>query len=989
MSCFSDNQSRFAVCALALLVATAAQAEPEVRAVSIRGLQIDGTTTIRVDGSGLLPNPQLALSMPVAKQVVKPGATATRVEFEITLAANVEPGLYNLWLASGEGVSQPTVIAADRFPQVPFAPEVAALPVALHGTVAGSARLRTTFTAKASQSLLIEVEARRLGGKLRPVLHIYDSENRQLDWILPSPTLRGDARLKFTAPADGKYTVELHDLQYAAPAPNFFRMKIGIWEYADLVFPPAVQGGTKTQLTLIGGSSDGEQVTFDAPTLIGESYRSAPWKNAGVAGGFRPPVLISEFPEIVEAPVAATPQKLPVPAGVSGRFLAPGEQDKYLIDVEPGAKLRFEVFADRLGSPVDASLEIQNAMGGRLASNDDVAGTPDPRLDFTVPANVKTLLVAVKDTDGRSGPDCIYRVAVTPLSGSVGTPDFQLTLKQQRQSVAVGNRILVKVMADRNGFDGPIDLRFDALPAGIQIQGATIAAGSSATLMTLHGAGTGLAHSLTKLRGIAKIDGRTVERIATVDSHVLSRLQPWLSEEVGVAVATPSTTGFKVDWGTVELDTKLVLGGKLDLPVSTVRPPGFDGPVRLVLESSQLAVRAANQAIDANRTIRSETNQPVEIAADANAQKAWDGKLAADKIVIGAKASQAAVAAAGQKAVAAAETNSKNAAGRLTAMKSQAAKATAAAKAAGDADAAAQKALAAVVAQVKATALAADKADAATLPEAAKAASAAAELAKTAANKKAATGKTLAAAAASAKTASDAVAAAEKTATAATAALKAATETATKANAAAAAATKDAEAKLLTASQSAKSASALAKNDGVFSIFVPAELSEAGYEVALRTELLSRDKRTVIDRSDTSVRRFTTLIPIAVSLNGTARLTAQLDPKTGSKVTIAGKIQRLAGMNQDVTVTLSGLPAGIAVPKAVVKADQTDFTLDVTFPATFKPAELKTVKVVANGKMRPNAPIDVRSKEVPLSISLTVATPALEAPSSKVPSGKE
>jgi hypothetical protein len=978
---FSNIPFRFVICAVAVLVVQTARAEPEVRAVSVRGLQIDGTTTIRVDGTGLLPKPQLALSVPIAKQVVKPGATATRVEFEVTLDARVEPGFYNLWLASGEGVSTPTIVAADWFPQLPFAAEVAAVPVALHGAVSGSARLRTTFTGKAGQPLLIEVEAQRLGGKLRPVLHIFDSENRQLDWTLPSPNLRGDARLKFTPPADGKYTIELHDLQYAAPAPNFFRLKLGSWEFADLVFPPAVQRGTKTQLTLIGGSAEGASVAFDGSTAATEPFRSAPWKDVLAAGGFRPPVLISDFPELVESPPAETPQKLPaVPSAVSGRFLAAGEQDKYQIDVVPGAKLRFEVFAAQLGSPIDATLELQNEMGGRLVFNDDIAGSPDSRIDYTVPANVKKLLVAVKDAGGRSGPDCIYRLAVTPLPGSGGKPDFQLTLTQQSQSVAAGNRIVFKVAANRNGFDGPIDLRFDSLPAGIQIQGATIAAGSSATLMTFHGAGGGLSHSLTKLRGVAKIDGRLVERIATVETHVLSKMQPWLSGEFGVAVATPSASGFKADWGSVGVDTKLVLGGKLDLPVSAIRPAGFDGPVRLVLVTSQLEVRARNNVIDANRTIRSETNQPIEIAVDANAQKAWDAKLAADKVVVASKANQTTVAAAGQKAVAAADTASKNATTQLTAMKDQAAKAAAAAKTAGDSDVAAQKALTVTVVQVKATALAVDQADAAKLPEAAKAAAAAATLAKTAADKKAATGKTLVAAAAAAKTASDAVVTADKVATAATAALKAATEAAAKADAAATAATKDGETKLLAASQAAQSASALAKNEGTFSIFVPAELKEAGYEVALRAELLSRDKRTVIHRSDTSVRRFTTLIPIVVSLTGSDKLASQIDAKTGSKVTIAGKVQRLAGMNQDVTVTLSGLPTGIAVPKVIVKADQTDFTLDVVFPATFKPAELTTIKIIANGKMRPKAPIDVRSREIPLSISLTAAPATPKTP---------
>lgn len=966
------------VCCLAVLLSAAvAQAEPEVRAVSLRGLQIGGTTTIRVDGTGLLPKPQLALSVPIAKQVVKPGATATRVEFEVTLDEKTEPGLFNLWLTSGEGVSQPTVIAIDRLAELPFASEVKALPVALHGAVGGSARMRTTFAAKKDQVVLVEAEAQRLGGKLRPVLHIYNLENRQLAWTLPSPSLRGDARLTFTPPADGNYTVELHDLEYAAPAPNFFRLKIGHWEYADQVFPPAVQAGTKRTLTLIGGSGDGQTIEYSAPASGSALVQSAPWKNIATSAGFRPPVVISSFPEIVESSAKDSPNKLPaIPSGVSGRFLESGEQDVFLLDVTPGAKLRFEVFADRIGSPIDASLEIQNEKGARLAANDDIAGTPDPRVDYTVPANVKLLRIAVKDTNGRSGPNCIYRIAVTPVPGS-GPADFQLQLAQQRQSVAAGDRLVVKVTATRTGYSGPIDLKFDSLPEGVQIQGARIAEGASATLMTLHGAGAALSSSLTKLRGVATIEGQRVERLAAVSTHVVGKLQPWLSHEIGLATTSPSASGFKADWGSIGLDTKLVLSDKLVLPVKVARPPGFDGPVRLTLETSQLPVMAGNR-VDANRTLRSLTNAPIELAADANSQKAWDAKLAADKVVADTTKAQVAVATTGKQAVATADAAAKKAATELASLKEQFTKATAAAKVAGDADAAAQKTLAEATAKVKATAKAADEADAAKLAEAAKAAASAATAAKAAADQKAATAKTLATAAASAKTAADAVANAEKVSTQAAAALKAAMDAASKADAAEAAKVKDATTKQTSAVQAAKNASALAKNEGTFSIFVPAELKEAGYEFALKAELLSRDKRTVVSRSFTSLRRFGKHIPLSVSLAASS-LAAKIDPKAGVTVSISGKIERHPGTNQDVTVTLAGLPGGVAVPKAVVKAGQSDFKLDVKFPASFKPAEINTIRVFATGKFLANSPLPVRSEDKAVSIKIEAAAPPAKA----------
>lgn len=952
------------------------QAAPEIRTVSVRGLQIDGTTTVRVDGTGLLPNPQLVLSVPIAKQLVKTGATATRVELDVTLAGDIDPGIYNLWLACDDGVSAPAVIAVDGLPQVPFAAEAESLPVAMHGVISGSNRMRTSFAAKAGETVLIEVEAQRLGGKLRPVLHIFDAENQQLGWTLPSPSLRGDARLSFTAPSDGTYTIELHDLQYAAPAPNHFRLKIGSWQYADQVFPPAVQAGTESSVSLIGGQTE-TAVPFRSPATPASDLVSAPWSDRGTSAGFRPSLLVSPIPEFVEARTEAQPQSFAtIPAAMSGRLIEAGEIDRYVVPVTAGAKLRFEIFADRIGSPIDAVLELQNDKGGRLSLNDDAAGSPDSRIDYTIPANVTSVVVAVKDANGRGGSDCIYRVAVTSLDTAESRPDFRLSLAQPRHSVAAGNRTVIKVEATRTNYDGPIELKFETPLDGVALQDTTIPAGANATLITVSGGTAGLSRVLTSLQGTARIGDAVVQRRAVAANHVLAKLQPWLGEEIGMAVTPASATGFQSDWGNAEAELRLALGSKLDVPVSVVRPPGFDGPVRLTLETGQKPVRASNNQVDNNRTLRSETNKPLELAADANAQKAWDAKLAADKVLTDAKTAQAKTAEAGEKATAPLAAALKTATADLTAARTRAEKPLATVKAAAESDEQAQKALAAATAASQATADAVTKAadsDPQKLTAAAKAAADAAAAAKVAANRKAETGNALVVATTAAKPLTDAVAAAQKVVSDAEAKLKVAMAAAAKADESATAQVKNAETKLATAIQAAEAASAAAKNDGVFSIFVPADLKGTQYQFALRSELLSRDKKTVIDLTYTPVRVIQTMNPLVVNVVVSEKLTGVIDPKAGATITISGQLERLVEIKQDVTVSVAGLPKGIAVPKVVVKPDQNEFKLEAKFPATFKPAEIEGVKVFATAKVRPNAPIDVRSVEVPVTISLTAA----------------
>src|SRR4051812_16927380 len=91
-------------------------AEPTIRNLNVRGLQIAGTTTITLDGDDLGTAPRLLLPFP-AKQQLKPGATKTQAVFDVTLEGDIEPGYHHLRVLTDEGVSAPVVIGVDRLPQ--------------------------------------------------------------------------------------------------------------------------------------------------------------------------------------------------------------------------------------------------------------------------------------------------------------------------------------------------------------------------------------------------------------------------------------------------------------------------------------------------------------------------------------------------------------------------------------------------------------------------------------------------------------------------------------------------------------------------------------------------------------------------------------------------------------------------------------------------------------------------------------------------------
>jgi hypothetical protein len=752
----------------------AGAASPLLRNVDRLGLQIGGSTVLTLDGDNLLPEPKLILSAPIVKQVVQPKATANRVVIEVTLDKAATPGLYNLRLANENGVSSAKVVAVDHLPQRTWEAKVASLPVSLHGTLSGSNKLTTSFSGKAGQAILCEVEAQRLGGKLRPVLHLHDESGRELAYAFPKPSLGGDARLKATLPVDGLYTVEVHDSQYAAGAPGNFRLKLGSWQYVDAVFPAAVRRGQSTTVELLGDSI-GQRVVVGAGSVgDGRLVAPLPWADPAHASGLRPRIFISDLPEIVEKDEAIQEVES-LPVALNGRIAKEGESDRFRLKVTPGAKLRFEVFADRLGSPMDAVLKLQRDNGTLLAQGDDSPGSPDPVVDFTVPADVRSLVAVIEDVHGRGQPNYVYRIVVQPFDSAKGANDFQLFLPSGELNVPMGGSQIVEVEIERRGYAGPIRLAIDGLPAGVGVQGLDVPAGANGALLTFSGTDSTPSRALISLRGTSLDAKAPITRLARERNHPLRTLQPWLAEEFAVALTPKEKIVFAAAWGDGPATPKLVAGSSFKASVKFAPPKEEHGGARFYLLSSHRPPRVNGQP-DINQSLRKDQGPFLDVPA-GNTQ-------------------------------------------------------------------------------------------------------------------------------------------------------------------------------------------------GEFVVLLPATLPSVPQDLAFRADLLSKDRTRVIAQTYTPLRRFSVLNPLAVKPAST-RIEAMLDAKTGAEVKLVGKIERRGGFKGDVTVSLTGVPPGIAVPSAIVKAEQTDFQLTVRFPGTFKPEGVGTLEVFATGKYSPQSPLLNRSEAVAVRVQLT------------------
>jgi hypothetical protein len=169
------------------------------------------------------------------------------------------------------------------------------------------------------------------------------------------------------------------------------------------------------------------RVTIAADAPLGDR----PWR-VWTSQGATPALkfVVGDLPEVVEDEIDGDPVPVPVqlPVTVNGRIFPREDVDVWSFEARKGQTLCAEVRAARIGSPLDAALEVLDAQGHTLAENDDALGA-DPRLHFTAPAD-GTYQIRIRDVNNKGGQAYVYRLTLTadpyvdsiyPLGGRRGS----------------------------------------------------------------------------------------------------------------------------------------------------------------------------------------------------------------------------------------------------------------------------------------------------------------------------------------------------------------------------------------------------------------------------------------------------------------------------------------------------------------------------------------------------------------------------------------
>lgn len=520
----------FLLCFLTVLLGSARAAPPVLRALEPRGAQRGQALKVILVGEFLQPGAEISTTLPGALSRLAP--SPEKVENELPLLLQLKedaaPGLYPVRVRTEDGLSNVLLFAVGTLPETveaesllkekeriekltndtPVLAEKLAVPITVNGTLIGPDQDYFRFTAKAGQRLVFEVDARRAGSAIDPVVRVMNTAGKELAANNDAPGAGVDARAEVTFAQAGEYLVLVHDARYSDQDQNFYRLKIGSYPYAEFMFPLGGQRGKTVDVSLTGGSL---AAPVPVKTVL-PSDKQASYFPVNLPGSSSLPFLfrMSDLPEVLE-PQSALPSGVVVRSGrtlkapsdkkrleaakpvdlqsstvMNGRISQPGEVDRYRVPVTPGQQWAFEVEAASLGASkllgvlavYDAATnkrlaltELGQEAGTNPFSFDTSRNEVDPRLSISIPKDVNQVVVSLEDLLGRGGTGFGYRLTAFPQP-----PDFNAELVTPYVNLPENGTAAIEVLVSRRGYNGPIRLNIPDLPEDLIQQGGNIPA---------------------------------------------------------------------------------------------------------------------------------------------------------------------------------------------------------------------------------------------------------------------------------------------------------------------------------------------------------------------------------------------------------------------------------------------------------------------------------------------------------------------------------
>lgn len=421
---------------------------PHVDAVLPAGVTVGLASELAVTGHVLSKVDRFVIPGADAEILELRHVSDSRIDLRLRIREMSHPGYREIRGDGPNGLTNRLWLRLDPLPQrIEVEPNdrvSEANPLSVGHAVAGTLRSRDIdvfrFPSVRGQRISIEIEARRLGIPLSPILTAFDEKGRALAQGRETRAGDGDCRLDFRAPADGEYLLQVHDRLYRGAEEAGYRLRLDPAPVATGIFPLGGPRGRSILVEASGGTLERPLSRFvTLPDEAGFLVEFPPIDDP--RGPITVPQrLIAEQggEEVYETPAdqnGPSATRLPFGHIANGRVGRPGERDRYLVAVERGRPVRVKAEAASLGSWLDSVITLRDADGKILGENDDSDSGPpaaggvtfpgigpravDSRLDF-VPKVRGDVLVEITDRYGEGGPEYSYRLMIGP-------PGFELS----------------------------------------------------------------------------------------------------------------------------------------------------------------------------------------------------------------------------------------------------------------------------------------------------------------------------------------------------------------------------------------------------------------------------------------------------------------------------------------------------------------------------------------------------------------------------------
>lgn len=428
------------------------------------------------------------------------------VTLDMTIDPNAAPGDREIRLISRDGLSNPIIFQVSKFHEIvqnydredgDTSATSAECPAILNGHIMPGAVDKFALDLRKGQRLSIVADARHLmpyladavPGWFQALMTLRDRDGREVassDHCAFDP----DPVISYEVTSDGNYTLEIRDSLYRGREDFVYRIALG-------------------------EDAQGNSIWLGRRDGVLPSYRTSADPFAPSSQSYLQFVR-NPLPECEAKTSGEDPQGITLPHMIRGCISKAGVVDTFRISGHVGERIVAEVYARRLGSPLDSLLTVVNSKGKVIAMNDD---TPDPDegllthhadsyLSAKLPAT-GDYFIKIRDIGRHGGDRFKYYLRI-----SHPQPNFALQSDPSSLNIPAGHDFPFTVHAVRkDGWDGPIEVTLKNAPAGYELSGNQIPSGRNCVRMTLFvPRGKDRQPLAIHLEGRAVIEGKAVVR---------------------------------------------------------------------------------------------------------------------------------------------------------------------------------------------------------------------------------------------------------------------------------------------------------------------------------------------------------------------------------------------------------------------------------------------------------------------------------------------